>query len=35
MEDKDRRDIQESQGQICIDITRAYAGARTILFFIR
>jgi len=35
MEDEDRRDVQESQGQNCIDITRAYAGARRTLFFIR
>jgi hypothetical protein len=35
MDDEDRRDIQESQGQNCIDITRAYAGAEQALFFIR
>ncbi len=35
MDDEDRRDIQESQGQNCIDITRAYAGAGRALFFIR
>lgn len=33
MVDEDCRDVQESQGQICIDITRAYAGARENIIF--
>ncbi len=35
MVDEDRRDVQESQGQNCIDIRRAYAGAKSVLFCIR
>jgi hypothetical protein len=35
MVDEDRRDMQKSQGQNCIDIGRADTGARRVLFFIR